>query len=172
METSRRSWRIEWSSAIWAGVIAGAVFLLLELLLAPAFGMGSPWGPMRMIAAIVLGREALPPPESFDLGVFLAAVSVHLSLSVVYAIALAFLVNRFATGGVSAAVGGAFGLALYLVNFYLFTALFPWFADARTGLTLFAHLVFGAVAGWCYQALQHRAGRIVTVRGPGVPHPV
>ncbi len=172
METTRNRWRIDWSSAIWAGLIAGAVFLVLEMILVPAFGMGSPWGPPRMIAAIILGEAALPPPETFDLGIVLAAMALHFTLSIVYAIVLAFLVNRLTTGAAAAAVGGGFGLALYLVNFHLFTAVFPWFAMARNGVSIFAHVVFGAVAGWSYKALQHRAGRLATVRGRGVPRPI
>lgn len=163
MEATRSRWRIDWSSAIWAGLIAGLVFLILEMTLVPLFGMGSPWGPPRMIAAIVLGDGVLPPPETFDLGILLAAVSVHFVLSIVYGIALAFLVQRISTTAATTAVGGGFGLALYLVNFYLFTTLFPWFAMARNGVSIFAHVVFGAAAGWAYKVLQHRPGRLGTI---------
>lgn len=29
---------------------------------------------------------------------------------------------------------------------------FPWFATARNGITIFTHIVFGAVAAWVYKA--------------------
>lgn len=52
---------IRWSAAVWAGVIAGAVFLVLEMVMVPMFLDGSPWGPPRMIAAMAMGEEVLPP---------------------------------------------------------------------------------------------------------------
>ncbi len=34
--------RVNWSSAVWAGVIAGAVFMILEMIMVPLFLGGSP----------------------------------------------------------------------------------------------------------------------------------
>jgi hypothetical protein len=34
-------------------------------------------------------------------------------------------------------------MALYIINLYGFTALFPWFSIARDGITALTHLVFG-----------------------------
>lgn len=56
------------------------------------------------------------------------------------------------------AVGAGYGLALYLVNFYLFTAVFPWFAMARNWVSVFAHIVFGLVAAWVYLRQARPAG--------------
>ncbi len=30
----------DWSSAVWAGLIAGAVFMMLEMIMVPVFGGG------------------------------------------------------------------------------------------------------------------------------------
>ncbi len=144
-----------WMPAVWSGLIAGAVFLIVEMALVAAIGGESPWGPPRMIAAIVLGEGVLPPPATFDFGVVLTAMVVHFALSVILGIALAFLIYRLDLTW-ALAVGLAFGLALYLVNFYLFTAAFPWFAMARNGITIFAHLLFGLVLAWSYKALARR----------------
>jgi aromatic ring-cleaving dioxygenase len=55
---------------------------------------------------------------------------------------------------IAAIVAGAvFGIAVYFVNFYGFTALFPWFAMARGAISIVAHAMFGAVAGGVYQAI-------------------
>ncbi len=102
-----------------------------------------------MIGAILLGKGVLPPPADFAAGPFLAAIVVHFSLSVIYAIVLAALIKGFDTG-VAILIGLVFGLALYLVNFYVLTAVFPWFAMARTPITVFTHLVFGACGAWAY----------------------
>lgn len=50
---------VDWRAAIWAGIIAGAVFVVLEMLMVPLFLGGSPWGPPRMIGAIVMGEGVL-----------------------------------------------------------------------------------------------------------------
>jgi hypothetical protein len=144
-----------WKAASWAGVIAGAVFLLLELIMVPLFAGASPWAPVRMIGAIALGRDVLPPPATFALGVTVAALAVHFVLAVVYAWVLAYLVFRLDTWP-AVIVGALFGLLLYGVNFYGFTAAFPWFAEARNWISVVAHMAFGAVAGWSYKALAAR----------------
>ncbi len=142
-----------WKAAIKAGIVAGVVFLILEMLLVPLVKGGSPWGPPRMIAAILLGKEVLPPPATFALGMFLAALVVHFVLSIVFGIVLAFVVKGFEMG-IAIGIGLAFGLILYFVNFYGFTAVFPWFAMARSPVTIFTHMVFGAVAAWVYKRMQ------------------
>lgn len=153
---------IDWSAAIWAGVIAGAVFMILEMMMVAIFAGGSPWGPPRAIAAIVMGQAVLPPPATFDLGIFMTAMVVHFILSIIYAILLAWIVNRMGMG-VAIGAGALFGLVLYLVNFYGFTAIFPWFAMARGWIGIFVHIVFGVVAAWAYKALADRAAeRVVT----------
>jgi hypothetical protein len=50
--------------------------------------------------------------------------------------------------------GGVGGLILYLVNFYGFTALFPWCAMARNWISIFGHVVFGLVAAGVYVAIR------------------
>ena len=144
-------------AAVNAGLIAGALFLVAEMLLVPLVG-GSPWGPPRMIAAIVLGEGVLPPPASFALGIVLVALAVHFALSIVYAIALGAMVHR-AGSGAALLIGLAFGLVLYLVNFFVFTAVFPWFATARNWVSIVSHLLFGGVAAASYHALAHRGVR-------------
>lgn len=37
----------DWKAAIWAGIIAGAVFMMLEMIMVPLSLGGSPWGPPR-----------------------------------------------------------------------------------------------------------------------------
>lgn len=148
--------RIDWSAAVWSGFIAGLVFMALEMMLVPLLQGGSPWGPPRMIAAIGMGKEVLPPPATFDLVVFMVAMLIHLALAIVYGLILALIIQRLSMG-MAIVAGAVFGLVLYLVNFYGFTAVFPWFAMARGGLGIFVHIMFGAVAAWTYKGMQrHR----------------
>lgn len=140
-------------AAILAGIVAGLVFLVAELLLVPMLLGGSAWGPPRMIAAIVLGEEVLPPPATFDGFIVLTAVAFHLVLSILYAVVFA-LVARTWSLGMAVLAGTLFGLLLYALNFYGMTALFPWFAEARNWVSIFAHALFGAVLGLVYKMRQ------------------
>jgi uncharacterized membrane protein YagU involved in acid resistance len=151
---------VDWSAAIKAGLIGGLIFLVLEMAMVPLFLDGSPWGPPRMIAAMVMGQEVLPPPATFSLGVVAVAMMVHLVLSVVFALILALALSRLGLGA-ALGVGAAFGLLLYLVNFYGFTAIFPWFAMARNWVSIFSHIVFGVATAWAYKALAHQRGTVV-----------
>ncbi|MBA3564546.1 MAG: hypothetical protein H0W33_11185 [Gammaproteobacteria bacterium] len=142
---------INWSRAIVAGLIAGLVFVMMEMILVTLAMGGSAWGPPRMMAAIVMGRDVLPPPATFSMGIVMVGMLLHFVLAIAYAVILAFVIRSMS---VAAAIGtGAlFGLALYVVNFYGLTAVFDWFAMARNWVTLISHVAFGAVAAWYYVA--------------------
>ena len=134
-----------------AGLIAGAVFMMMEMGLVAMAG-DSLWGPPRMIAAIVMGEGVLPPPATFDLMILMAAMAVHFMLSIVIGIVFALVARRF--GLVMAVVAGAVvGLGLYVVNFYDFSAIFPWFAMARNMISIVSHIAFGVVLGLSYRML-------------------
>lgn len=152
-EPERRA--IHWRAAAGAGIAAGIASTLVQLLVWSAVTDSLPealFRDSRLAAAIVLGRDVLPPPSSFDLVVMAVASLVHFSLSIAYAAILGFVVHRLAAvAGLLAGV--VFGVALYAVNLYGFTALFPWFAQVRTWDTLLAHVVFGAVAAGAYRRL-------------------
>ena len=149
--TARQS--IDWSSAIWSGIIAGAVFMMLEMVMVPMFMGGSPWGPPRMIAAIGMGKAVLPPPDTFALVPMMVAMAIHFMLAIVLAVVLALFVNRMEIG-MAALAGAVFGLVVYLINFYGLTAFFPWFEMARNWVSIFAHVMFGAVSALAYKWLQ------------------
>ena len=141
--------RLHAGAAVFAGLIAGAVFMVLEMILVPMLMGGTPWGPPRMIAAIAMGPDVLPPPATFDLGIMLVAMMVHFALSIVLALVFA-LIAKGRPMGTAIMIGAVFGLVVYLVAFYVMTAFFPWFAEARNWLSLLLHVIFGAVLGWVY----------------------
>ena len=86
-------------------------------------------------------------------GVVAVGVLVHMALSLVYALLLAFIIHRW--GLIVGILGGAlFGLAIYVINYYTFTYLFPWFFPLRSWLVLATHVFFGATAGGIYEALE------------------
>jgi uncharacterized membrane protein YagU involved in acid resistance len=157
---------LDWSGAIWAGIISGAVFMMLEMILVYMFLGMSPWAPPRMISGIVLGQDVLPMPNgpapTFDAGVMTAAMAVHFMLSIIYAIILGWILQRWST--VNPVLAGAvFGLALYLINFYGFTGLFPWFAMARNWVSIVTHVIFGVVAALVYVRFADRRRQLAAV---------
>ncbi len=154
---------VNWKAAIWAGIIAGLIFLVLEMVMVPLFLGGSPWAPPRMIGAIILGKSVLPPPATFDFGVVLVAIALHMVLSIIYAIIIGFIVRNMSLG-VALAVGAVIGLVIYFVNFYVMTALFPWFEMARNWVSAFAHVSFGIGAAWAYKGLQEHSPHIDRTR--------
>lgn len=137
-----------------AGVSAGILSTVAQLLLWVAFGedaLGLLWRDSRLTAALVLGHGVLPPPATFDIEVMLAATAIHFLLSILYAAAL--LPVRRSGPAVSLLAGAGFGIVLYFVNMHGFTAIFPWFAEARGGITLATHVVFGVAVSMSYQYL-------------------
>jgi uncharacterized membrane protein YagU involved in acid resistance len=149
--------QLDWKAAVSAGLIAGLIFLILELALV-AFVQGeSPWGPPRMIAAIAMGEEVLPPPATFEPAIVAVGMLVHFGFAIVLGVVFAALHRLLDMSLPTAiAVGIIFALAVYFIDFYLFTAVFPWFAMARNWMSILAHIVFGATLGWTYHALARR----------------
>jgi hypothetical protein len=153
---------IDWRAGVYAGLIAGVVFLILEMTMVWLFMGESPWAPPRMIAAIVLGEGVLPmPPDkpaTFSFGIVMTAMIIHFLLSIIYGlIGAAIVANRMGYGA-AIGLGALAGLAIYLINFYpVASAFFPWFAMARNWISIFAHIVFGAVVGAAYVGLRRPA---------------
>lgn len=144
-------------AAVLAGIIAGLAFLMLEMAMVAFIQGMSPWGPPRMMAAMVMGEGVLPPmegPVTFDFGVVMVAVIVHMVITIVYGVVLGLLISRLnlQLAG-SVIIGTLFGLALYYINFYGFTSMFPWFAMARGAISIFAHAMYGLILGLAYHLL-------------------
>jgi hypothetical protein len=145
----------DWKAAIWASIIAGAVFMMMEMGLVAITGMGGFWAPPRMIAAIAMGPEVLPPPETFDAGILMTAMVIHMMLAIVYGFVLGWVIARWRMSvGAAILSGGLFGLLIYLVNFYgIAPVMFPWFVMAQNWVSLVSHVAFGAVLGWAYRQI-------------------
>ena len=146
---------VNWSAAAYAGIIAGILATVVQIALWSVFTDALPtifFRDARFAAAIVMGRKVLPPPASFDWMVMLVAIGVHFALSIAYGLALSPLISRLRTAP-SMLAGAAFGLGLYGVNMYGFTAVFPWFQASRDSITLATHAVFGVAAAGVYKML-------------------
>jgi hypothetical protein len=152
---------MNWTAAFAAGVVAAVVSTVVEVLLWATFTDALPailWRDGRFAAAIVLGPGVLEPAATFDARAMLVATLLHGALSIVYAVVLAALVSGLQLASATV-VGALFGLALYAINLYGFTVVFPWFVVDRDAITLAAHVVFGVSASATYVRLRHRTHR-------------
>ena len=144
---------MDWRAAFIAGIISGAVLLLLVILAVPAVMGWNAWIVVRYIASIFMGQTILPPPAAFHLTALIIALITHTIISVGSAILLAFIIHRW--GLLIGIIGGAvFGLCLYGINFFSLTYFFPWFFLIKGWPMMLSHVIFGAVAGGIYEALE------------------
>jgi hypothetical protein len=157
----RRTAGVDAGAAIHAGIAAGILATALQIVLWAIFTDAIPailYRDSRFAAAIVLGPGVLPPPASFDPGIMMIAAVVHFALAIAYALLLAWLIANLRMR-TSLVVGAAFGLSVYALNMYGFTAVFPWFASSRDWITTLTHLVFGMVLAAVYRIAAKPPGR-------------
>lgn len=151
--------RAFWWDGLWAGLIAGIAFMILEMFLVWLVQGKSPWGPPHMMAAMLLGRDVLPPTGNyapFDPGIMMAAMVVHFPLSLFYGVLGAWMVQRLDFGG-ALIFGALLGGFIYVLHFVIIApATFPWFGMARGPVGIASHVVFGAVLTGSYVTLRNR----------------
>lgn len=146
----------DWPAAAVAGLAAGAILMVLELLWSILVVGTDPWMTSHMVAAIVMGPDALQVSD-FDVSLIAVALVTHYVLGIVFGLVLAAIIAPFhldSSTGMALAIGAAFGLVLYLFNFYGMVRFFPWFADMRGWETLAAHFIFGMSAAAIYRRLE------------------
>lgn len=119
----------------------------------------------RLTAALLMGPSVLPPPSTAQWDILLVATLIHFALSIAYALLPAMFATRLPAAP-AIVVGAVYGLGIYIVNLYGFTALFPWFSVARDWVTLVTHLVFGmGLTGGCWWFAQSYGKSKSTLRG-------
>ena len=142
---------VTWRAVLISGLVAGTLFLLTTVILAPAILKVDAALTLRYFAALVLGSKALTQTGS---SVLITGIIVHYVLSLVFALIIAVVVHRW--GLAVGIIGGAIlGVALYGINLYTVTLLFPWFFAINSTVILLSHAIFGAVAGGVYEMFDH-----------------
>ncbi|MGO4331671.1 MULTISPECIES: hypothetical protein [unclassified Cupriavidus] len=148
----------DWMAAAVSGLAAGALLMVVELFWSTMVAGVNPWGTTRMIAAIVMGPEVLQT-SLFSVSTVTAALVIHFVLGAVLGMILAAIIAPFhldSSIGMVLLTGAAFGLVVYLLNFYGMTRFFAWFADARGWHTLVGHMIFGMTAAIAYWKLENK----------------
>lgn len=159
-----RSWHwraTDWAAAAVAGLAAGAVLMVLDLLWSSVFNPEGPWRTSHMIAPIFIGTGPLAQSGyGFSVAVISVSLLTHYTLGILFGLGMGAVLAQLhadATPGRAAAAGGILGLALYLVNFDLMVAFFPWLAELQGADTLAAHVLFGIVTAVLYWRLKRTA---------------
>ncbi|HEY1092515.1 MAG TPA: hypothetical protein VGE47_15575 [Burkholderiaceae bacterium] len=145
----------DWASALVAGLVAGAVLMVLDLLWTSVMASGATWRSSHLVAAIVLGPETATG-SGFSLGVVATALITHYLLGIVFACVLAYIVAGFhyeRSGPMIETIGAAFGVGVYLISMYGWALVFPWIAELRGWGTFIGHIAFGLVAAMTYWKL-------------------
>jgi hypothetical protein len=139
-----------------AATIAGLFAAIISLLL----GMGvlqylheNAFGLPRLLATIVLGRDALDTDLTSTTKALAAGTAVHIVLGLVFAFVISFTLHRWGFW-VGLIGGGLFGLALYAINTYTMSRFFPEFYFYRSWFMVGLHIVFGALCGGIYESLE------------------
>jgi hypothetical protein len=137
-------------AAVFAGTAATIVQVLLWWLSAtPVFE--TLLRDARLTAAIIMGSGVLAGEPVWRGDVLLIATLIHFGLSFIYA-AIALPVARCPGTAVALLAGGVYGLAIYVVNLYGFTLIFPWFDVSRGWVTILTHVAFGVSLIWACRA--------------------
>lgn len=148
--------RPDWVAAAASGFVAGAILMVLELFWSAIVQDSNPWVTSHKIAAIVLGTDVLRSAD-FSVGIVGVALIIHYALGIAFGLVLASIIAPFrfdSSIGMALLVGAVFGLLLYLINFYVLTSVFSWFADMRGWATLIANLLFGMALAVMYMKLE------------------
>ncbi|MCA0456164.1 MAG: hypothetical protein LCI00_19455 [Chloroflexi bacterium] len=142
---------VTWRAVLISAVVAGTLFLLVDLLLAPAVLQVSASLMLRYFAALVMGSGVLTQTGT---EILIVGAVVHYLLSFVFALVIAIVVHRW--GLLVGILGGAvLGLAFYAINLYTLTVFFQWFFAINSTVIVISHVVFGAVAGGVYEMFDH-----------------
>ena len=164
---------VDWGAAIRAAFIGGAGFLLLNLFLTQVFQPGfSPEMMTRYFASILLGNDILAatPDNPLTWRAYVGLGLFHFTMAFLFATVVAFIVHRWGIL-LSALVGGLLGLCLYAINIYALTKLVPHFFILESSFFLTTHVVFGALVGAIYEALEFEvfvdsSGNVINLENP------
>jgi ribose/xylose/arabinose/galactoside ABC-type transport system permease subunit len=156
LQLSRGSLRqTDWRAGAVAGLVGGAVLMVVELLWTAATNDVGPWRNAQLVAAIVLGQEVTRVSgHLFSVEVIAVALATHYALGVVFGLVLGGIATALRLQADlmrMAVLGTVFGVALYLFNFYVLARYFPWFDELRGMPTLIGQIVFGITAALLYR---------------------
>jgi hypothetical protein len=136
----------DWAAAAVAGFGAGGILMVLELAWVALAGGRDPWLATHMVAAMIMGWDALQS-TGYSMTILVTALVVHYVLGTAFGILLAAIIAPFQ-------LDALFGVLLYVLNFYGMSGAFSWFAEMRGWPTAIGHAVFGMSAAYIYRRME------------------
>ena len=157
-DDNRDAITLDLSAAVWGGLVGAVAYVVAKFLLLND-GLNGLWAIFRPIATIALRERVLDPDWEFSPIMLIIGIVIHVLLSILYALIITFILHRW--GFLVGVLGGAaLGLALYVINYYTFSLLFPWFFAQDGGwISAVSHVIFGAFAGGTYELLEENHAR-------------
>lgn len=136
-----------------AGLLAGAVMVLLSPILSLLTGIGI-WEPPKLIAATVLGESAIAEP-GFVVGPVLIGTLLHFVTSVVLGIIFGIIFHRLlhltTSFGLPVMIGLCYGLLIFIIAFFgILPYANPTLRDSDMAPVLVQNVVFGIFVGLFY----------------------
>ena len=148
----------DWTAAAVSGFVGGAVIMVMKLFWSTMVLDISPWAASHLVAAMLMGPDVLQS-TAFSFSVVTVALLTHYVLGMLFGMALAAIIAPFhfdSSLGMVLLTGAAFGLVLYLLNFYGMIRLFPWFAEMRNWVTVLSQVLFGMSSALMYINLERQ----------------
>lgn len=138
LQDERARQAFDFKAAVYASLAAGAVFLL--------FARGHPWASLGLPTHL-MGRPLFVDASA---GSFLITAVLHLAVSLVYGLAVAWSVFRLRT---FSAIFAAAGVALFLygLNYLAFHIVFTGVPPATESTVLVTHVAFCMIAAGAYK---------------------
>lgn len=142
---------VTWRAVLIAALVAGTAFLLVNLVLTQVLYDINPALSLRYIASLVMGEAIVMDDDTVSL---IVGVLVHYGLSLLFTLVVTIVVHRW---GLLVGIigGGLLGIAIYFINLYTLTLVFPWFFAMNGTVWLLSHLFFGMAAGGVYELFDH-----------------
>lgn len=147
---------------IFCGLMGGAMMGAIAILF--ALSQGDIWKPMKLVAATLLGPEALAGP-GFQFGPVLAGLLIHLIMSVALGVFFVWL-GGYLGYGAATGWGIIFSLSIWVImQFGILPVINPWLAAAPPIPFAVAHLAFGLSLGTYPRFL-----KVAVVQAPAAVH--
>ena len=143
---------IDWGKALVAGMVSMAVFAAILMAFGWTVRGASPWRPLDIVGAIVLGQPTSDSILAHTAATSAAGGLLLLVLGALSGVVVAFLVHRM-HAVLALVTGVAFGLAMYTVDMHGLARIFPALEMLRGWSTLIAYAIQGGLAAGLYKAM-------------------